>query len=65
MDNANQFKGKLVNSYDYDGNLQVLKRYNQDNNLADNFNYRYYSQTIRLQNLSSRHYFLLCQMLII
>lgn len=49
---SQQFKGKVVNSYDNDGNSQILKRYNSSNSLIDDFNYSYYPATNRLQRVT-------------
>ncbi|MCI0450264.1 MAG: hypothetical protein L0Y79_10860 [Chlorobi bacterium] len=43
----------VINGYDKDGNLKVLKRYGSSNNLVDNFAYEYFSGTNKLKKVSS------------
>ncbi len=43
---------KLTNTYDKDGNILTLKRYDSDANLTDNFSYAYYSGTNKLQRVT-------------
>lgn len=41
-----------VNTYDSDGNILTLKRYNSLGNLSDDFAYTYYSGTNKLRKVS-------------
>jgi hypothetical protein len=43
---------KLVNGYDGDGNLKLLKRHDAQMNIADNLNYDYYTGTNKLQKVT-------------